>query len=565
MSGSHVDGGVRASVRARLPASPVDGDDARWLGWPLAVGLAVVVVYLATNDYPAYGAGLYVETADAVRANGYALPATVPHYGPEGVPFAYPPLVFYVLAVLRDLGASAFATALYLPPLVTVAALVPTYLLGRDIVGDRRAGTAAALLLVLNPQVLEWHISAGGLVRAPAFVFALSGSYAALRIFRDRAREWVLPGLVSVALVAHTHPTYAIFTVATYLVFWAGYNRSPGGLVRGAVVGFGALAVALPWLATVVSHHGVSVFSGAAGTHGGLFGVVYRLREWGPTGAVVPMAAAVGLLGTRHRVLGAWTAAVWLLFAQPRFAYAVGAIAVVAAAVELADRGYADGVAALASRALGRVGSGTRNRPDGGVARTDTAVAPVVVAALLTISLVGLGGVGYEFAGPDGTTPEFVDDADIAAMAWAGEETRPGSTFVVFGDAAEWFPVFTDRTILVSPWGAEWRGPDTYGAHLGAFVNGSECANRSCAEAAIAAVDADPDYVYLPKGEYTVRGDYERANGTLVASFAASPGYERAFENDGVVVFRRVSASGRTATASDRTATRHGPRRPSTR
>ncbi|MDS0280947.1 ArnT family glycosyltransferase [Haloarcula onubensis] len=539
MTGSHVDGGVRAGVRARLPASPLDSEDARWLGWPLLVGLAVVAIYLATNDYPAYGAGLYVETADTIRANGYALPATVPHYGPEGVPFAYPPLMFYVLAVLRDFGAGAFAVSLYLPPLFTLAALVPAYLLGRDMVGDRRAGTAAALLLVLNPQVLEWHISAGGLVRAPAFAFALWGSYAALRLFRDGAREWLLPGLAAVALVAHTHPTYTIFTVATYLVFWVGYDRSPAGLVRGAVVGFGALAVGLPWLATVVSHHGVAVFSGAAGTHGGLFGVVYRLREWGPTGAVVPMAAAVSLLGTRHRVLGAWTAAVWLLFAQPRFAYAVGAVAVVAAVAELASRGYTDGLVAVVDRTLARAAPETPDRPDGGVTRPTAAAARVVVAALVVTSLVGLGGLGYEFTRSDDTTPEFVDDADTDAMAWAATATDSDATFVVFGDAAEWFPVQTDRTILVSPWGAEWRGPDTYEAHLHAFVNGSECPNRSCASAAMSRVDADPDYVYLPKGEYTVRGEYWYANGTLEASFAESPRYERAFENDGVVVFRR--------------------------
>ncbi|MFC6756257.1 hypothetical protein ACFQER_05550 [Halomicroarcula sp. GCM10025894] len=140
--------------------------------------------------------------------------------------------------------------------------------------------------------------------------------------------------------------------------------------------------------------------------------------------------------------------------------------------------------------------------------------------------------------------------------------------------------------------GAEWRGPDTYGAHLDAFVNGSECANRSCAEAAMATVDADPDYVYLPQGAYTVRGDYERANGTLAASFGEHPRYERAFENDGVVVFRRLGAlvsvgrysseartqtttlhasdrtatySDRTATYSDRTATPRGEKRPPTR
>jgi len=499
-------------LRTATPDPPLSRADARWLGWPLAVGLLVTVLYVVTNDYPAYGAGLYTLTADTVRANGYALPPTVPHYGPEGVPFAYPPLAFYGLAVLRDLGANVFGTARFLPPLVTVAALVPVYLLGRDIVGDRRAGTAAALLVVLNPQAIEWHVSAGGLVRAPAFLFALSAAYAALRTFRDGEREWVPVGLLAVLCVGLTHPTYAIFTVATYLVFWAGYDRSLLGLGRGAVVGVGALVLATPWLLTVIEFHGVGVFSGAAGTHGGLGGGFYRLRQWGPTWAVVPVFAGIGLLATKRRVLGLWTGVVWILFAQPRFAFVVGSITVVAVVATLVEDGY-----------------GTRAR---------AAVPRTVVAALLVVSLVGLGGLGYEFAGPgDGTTPEFVDDADVAAMEWAREETDPSATFVVLGDAAEWFPVVADRPILVSPWGAEWRGPDTYGPHLDAFRAASHCDTVRCVEQSMAAVDADPEYVAVPRDGYTVRGNYRWADGELVGSFADSPDYERAFENDGVVVF----------------------------
>ena len=502
-------------LRASAPTVPLARADTRWLGWPLVVGLLVTLVYIATNDYPAYGAGLYTLTADVIRANGYALPATVPHYGPAGVPLAYPPLAFYGLAVLRDLGASTFGTALVVPPLVTVAALVPVYLLGRDIVGDRRAGTAAALLVAVNPQALEWHISAGGLVRAPAFLFALCGAYAALRIFRDRDRAWVPVGLLAVLLVALTHPTYTIFTVSTYLVFWAGCDRSMSGLLRGAVVGFGALTLATPWLLAVVSTHGVGVFSGAAGTHGGIGGGLYRLRAWGPTWAVVPVVAGVGLLATKRRVLGLWTGVVWLLFAQPRFALVVGSITVVAVVAVVADEGYLQGVADAAPQ--------------------------VAVAALLVVSAVGLGGIAYEFAGPDdGTTPEFVDDADVAAMEWAESETRPTATFVVLGDAAEWFPVVADRTILVSPWGAEWRGPDTYEPQLRAFREGSHCDNVSCAERTMADIGAGPDYVYLPRGGYTVRGGYRWADGSLVDSFDNSSGYERAFENDGVVLFRSV-------------------------
>jgi hypothetical protein len=510
--------GYRERIRGAVPDAPLCRADRRWLGWSLLVGSLVALLYIATNEYPAYGAGLYTLTADTIRANGYALPATVPHYGPEGVPFAYPPLAFYGLAVLRSLGAPIFATALVVPPLVTVAALVPAYLLGRDIVGDRRAGTAVALLVAVNPQTIEWHISAGGLVRAPAFCFALCGAYAALRIFRDGDREWVPVGLVAVLLVALTHPTYTIFTVATFLVFWVGYDRSLVGFARGAVVGFGALALATPWLLTVVDIHGVAVFSGAAGTHGGIGGGLYRLRAWGPTSAIVPAVAALGLLVTRYRTVGLWTIVVWLLFAQPRFALAAGAVTLVASVVVLGE--YAD----ARSRSI---------RPD--------EPARLALALLVAVSVVGVGGVGYEFAGPgDGTTPAFVDDADVAAMAWAGESTPRGATFVVLGDAAEWFPVVSDRTILVSPWGAEWRGPDSYGPQLRAFRTVSHCDNVTCVERATAAVDADPDYLYLPKDGYTVRGGYRWADGNLTSSFTASSDYERAFENDGVVVFRAV-------------------------
>jgi len=61
----------------------------------------------------------------------------------------------------------------------------------------------------------------------------------------------------------------------------------------------------------------------------------------------------------------------------------------------------------------------------------------------------------------------------------------------------------------------------------------------------MASVDARPDYVYLPRGAYTVRGDRQWADGSLRQSFENSARYEPVFRNDGVVVFRRVSASER--------------------
>ena len=54
-------------------------------------------------------------------------------------------------------------------------------------------------------------------------------------------------------------------------------------------------------------------------------------------------------------------------------------------------------------------------------------------------------------------------------------------------------------------------------------------------------VGADPDYVVVPKGRYTVRGDSVVQFGSLERSFALADDWTRAYENDGVAVYRAVT------------------------
>ena len=281
-------------------AIPVDGRDRRWLGLALLPGLVAVGVYLATNPYPAYGGGLYVQIATETAANGYAPPSSVSGYA-LGVPFAYPPLQFYVLAVLLDLGLDPLTVTRFLPTVAVVAALVPAYLLGRDYTGSRLAGTATALLLALNPQVLEWHVSAGGVVRAFAFLYALTAVYAGYHVFATESRRAVIAGVVAVALTGLTHPTYALFVVASYALLWAGLDRSLAGFGRGLLVGLGGVILTSPWLVWVVATHGPGVFTAAAGTHGGIGGGAAQILAGQATSTLlVPLAAAALALALRQ-------------------------------------------------------------------------------------------------------------------------------------------------------------------------------------------------------------------------------------------------------------------------
>ncbi|RDI69801.1 ArnT family glycosyltransferase [Halopelagius longus] len=499
-------------------AVPLEARDRRWLTLALIPSLVAVCVYLATNPYPAYGAGLYTQIAEEIIAGGYAPPARIPGYTADGVPFAYPPLQFYVLAVLIDIGGDPVTISRFLPSVAVVAAQIPLYLLARDYTGSRPAGAATAAAVALNPQILQWHISAGGVVRAFAYLYALTAIYAGYHVFTSGNRRAVVGGLFAFGLTLLTHPTYSLFVVATYLLLWAVLDRSPRGLVLGAIVGVGGTVVAAPWLAWMASVHGVETFTSAASTHGGIGGGVSTLLDGISIYTAIPLAAAAYLLVRREWFLSAWVVAAELLFQQPRFVYTAGTFAIVAVGLDAAGR----------IRALDPAGSRSVDWRAVGAA-----------AVILAGTVCGGAYLAYEMTlVTDPTTPEFLDDEAVAAMEWAATETPEDATFVVLGDAAEWFPAEAERTILVGPWGVEWEGAERYEPQLGAYTNVSACQSATCVEETAATVGANPDYVYVPKGRYTVRGAGMVQFGSLERSFERSPRWELAFENEGVAIYR---------------------------
>ncbi|WP_224333868.1 ArnT family glycosyltransferase [Haloprofundus halobius] len=511
---SSVVSGLR-ELRPSAVAALFSRADARYVAPVLLAGVAVYFLYLAANAYPGYGAGLYNLMGEQIAANGYLPPESIPYYTVDGVPFAYPPLLFYVIAVIRDVtGVGPFALARFFPGLVTIAYLVPTYLLARDVLASRPAATAVGLLVALNPKVLQWHITAGGVVRAPAFLFAVCGIYAGYRLYAavettGYDRRWLAISSLCFGLTMLTHPTYTLFFVGSFVILWLSLDRSLAGFLRGGVVAAGGFALATPWLVWNVSTHGLDVFTAASGTHGGIGGG-FAITAW----HVIPLVLAAALFLARRPFLGVWTVAAALLFQQARFVAFVGTFGVVALA-------------------LPRVRAAVAERVPRPKRRT---VASVAIAATL---VVGLGVVGYSMTVAEPSiAPQFVDDDDVAAMEWVGEETPEDATFVVVGDAAEWFPDVSKRTMTVGLWGVEWEGAETYAEQKDLYRSISECPDADCVSETLDDADVTPDYLYVPKGTYVLRGKRTDGGDDLVWSLMGADGYEEVYENDGVVIFR---------------------------
>jgi len=71
----------------------------------IALGILIRLSHLAQvpAGAPFRLGGLFYEFSRQIIASGYALPKTIPFYSLNGIPFAYPPLGFYVQALIVDL------------------------------------------------------------------------------------------------------------------------------------------------------------------------------------------------------------------------------------------------------------------------------------------------------------------------------------------------------------------------------------------------------------------------------------------------------------------------------
>ncbi|WP_227356702.1 ArnT family glycosyltransferase [Haladaptatus salinisoli] len=521
----------RGLGKTRLPVLLFAGR--RRLASVLAVAVFVTSAYLLTHPYPAFGAGLFLEIAETIAERNYAFPKHISGYTRDGVPFAYPPLAFYLIAVLLDIGVDPLVIPRALPTVATILAPIPYYYMARELLPSPTRAGVAAIIAAVTPVLLEWHLSAGGIVRGPAFLLLLCGLYVGIRLFREGGRRWLLPACALFGLTVLTHPTYAVFFGVSYVLLFAAESRSLVGLRDGATVAGAGLAIALPWIALVASNHGIGVLTSAAGTHGGLGAgpalFVQRLEDPLSTSVFIVvwyLLLALGIyyfVSERRPFLPIWFGAAVFLMDEIRFAFVPGVL--------LVTMGLTDVVPAIQSRLSGS---------DGG------AVSPTAVRAFVLGLLVVFGtlfAAGLPVAGQT-PMPAFIDQDDTEAMEWVQSETPSDAEFVVLGDAAEWFPYLTERTMLVGPWGVEWKTPAKYRHQMDAYTDLSACHTAGCLTNELRSKGVRPTYVYVPKGTYTVRGATFDQPERMRRSLERSERYRIAYENEGVLIVR-VLADGR--------------------
>ncbi|HNT54482.1 MAG TPA: hypothetical protein PKG95_07205 [Anaerolineaceae bacterium] len=541
--GHLVQGGLKLVCRAAdglghlLPAAATGY---RFLIFPLVLALPLLFTVAFRYDHPTGYAGLYTLMSDELVAAGFRLPDSVPYYGPGGMPFAYPPVGFYLMGLVTTmLPISDFTYLRFAPPLFSLLALLPLALLTFQLTRSRSAAVIAALVVATSQRIFYIHGTSGGVVRALAFLFALWGVYFYLQSFQRHQRLPALLAGLFMALTALTHLGYAEFVFLFVAAHTLTHLRQKQTLATGLITGLAVLVLVAPWTVVMVGRHGWQIFSGAFQSHGNNYFLNFfhdpaRLLPWFESSlhAIYKLQFVWGLillgliyaLFNRLGVLPVWFGLMLVLMSEgDRYLITCGAVA-----IGLLASALAHALTGTPTRTPAELLSPLERSPAEQLSPLERSPAwswrPVLFLLVVTGLFYQLGWRTIPAGNPSLIKTETMDLA-----AYVRSRTDQVAVFLVVAAAeeAEWFPYLLQRIPAAASWGGEWLG--SYARQLELVSRLAECKKTdspACLYDVLGELPNPPDVIITPADTPTIN-----------QNLAADPAWSKSYQNERYILW----------------------------
>ena len=246
----------------------------------MLTGVAIRCTHLFLIDLthePYRLGGLFVAFADEIAAHNFQLPVNIPYYSSGGIPYAYPPLGFYVEAILLKIfPGQIFAVANLLPPLVSILTLglaarcFYRWAGGCGADGAIRSLSALAAYAIL-PGAFYNQIDAAGLAEAFGSL-ALVVYLALLHAYQqDHSLKSALYAGLGLALCVLSSPGSALgaalISLALVLdtLLSVRWTEKIQPYLHLFWIGLTGLAISMPYWLSVILHHGIGIFVSPVG------------------------------------------------------------------------------------------------------------------------------------------------------------------------------------------------------------------------------------------------------------------------------------------------------------
>ncbi|WP_447983290.1 ArnT family glycosyltransferase [Nitrospira sp. Nam74] len=548
-----------------------------WIAAALLIGFIVRAVHIVSADFPLNDGGLFYVMVQELEHAHYRLPDFT-SYNSLGIPFAYPPLGFYIAGVLDQLAPLSLIDIFRLLPLiVTTLTIVAFALLARDLLGGNTTTIAAVFAFALIPRSFIWLLMGGGVTRSFGFLFAILALHQVYRMYTRQSWTFFVPASLFGALTLMSHLGTAPFLAFSIALFFLAYGRHKHGVLSSIALGIGMLAVSAPWWATIVATHGFGPFLAANATGSSIFsdsdarratlGWLAHLGVGSSSGGstaepLFPILGTLALLGALYSVsrksflLPAWWLTIIMFDTRAGATYAVVPVAM------LAGLGI--------THVLLPVLTGSRDQ-ESTLIRTNTNVHErlrverraswrstlqphwfTILLCVFIFSYAVLGAVSTKLT-PASETRNLatLSKEERAAMRWVAATTPPSSRFVVVPEnewtgwniskTSEWFPVLAERQSLGTVQGYEWLPNGGFRQQVDHFKVLRKCASSTvkCLDDWSRQTGMEFTHVYISQPSLSTAESYLLCCELLISSLKDDPRYELLYSGPGAVVFAR--------------------------
>lgn len=484
--------------------------------------------------FPINDGGMFAVMVDDLKASRFLLPAFTT-YNHLNIPYAYPPLGFYLGRITADLfGLSAVQVLRWLPAFFASLSIPAFYLLALRLLKNKYYAAVSTLFFALMPRALSWFVMGGGLTRSPGQFFMLLTLATVVRLYEENRRlDVFLAGLFG-GLAVLSHPEAAIHTFVSAIFLWLMLSRKRLALVNSILVGLIVLIVTAPWWVTVIHYHGIEPLIHGAQTGQKLLAVFHLLFFVFTEEPYATVIAILGLIGIGQRLARRdYLLPLWMIipfFVEGRSAPGPAAIPLsMLAAIGLVDVVFAaiQPSAVREAEQPEQVSSMERN--------------------IFIYLLVYLLFSTYQFGSRLSSATLYPPDQE--AMKWVKENTAQDSRFLVLtgttsvscDSVLEWFPALTDRQSIYTVQGTEWLEGQNFSAYVVSTYPVQKCFTSSDISCLDKTIDPSQyDYVYISKllrVNNCTPLDIQRTFPLFVEAIHSAQGLNIIYETEEVAVF----------------------------
>lgn len=498
----------------------------------LLIGIIVRWNFVSHTNFPINDGGFFYQMILDLVDNNFALPMFA-KYNHANIPYAYPPLAFYITGGLHFLTKVPLLDLLHILPIIISILTIPVFYLFTEIFLQDRLfyrGLATYLFATL-PRSFEWLVMGGGITRSLGFLFALLALIYSARSFKKKD-GWFSISLASLftGLTILSHPVASLFLGFSLIILF--FYLWPSRIENFIFIGIISLLIASPWWINILSTHGLNPFIGATNTgHIDWFETKYLLtlnfeyenRFFLP---IVSFLAIMGLFSDSKRealFLGLLVGPGYLIIPRGGVDLFTGYMAL------LGTLGFERIICNLSeektldSRQL-EYELINSNRPK----------------ILLFFIVIYTFVAAYTYKYVDGKVDLHINQNNYEAMIWLQEQTSKQSKILVLPSydphrnwpndyLGEWLPAISKRESLATVQGFEWI-PELFSERINKYIGLRSCIpyGIECIEKWQTKYGIEADYIYIGEKDKQLM---------IVKELINNKEYESAYDSEEVIIF----------------------------